>query len=876
MILEEYFKYRNELLDQSKDDEGFIQENLILSQVLPSMLDAKLIDSEDFTNSYFKSTADKLKINAYSINESGERLQLFLIDENSIDLTASQDDLLISTRSSYESQFKRCTNFHNKAIKGHLNDEIQDSSPVRPLISSVSSSQGAQQFDVVEIFLITLTSTVSKQGATTQPKRIEFDDEEIVVTYSKNRERHKKELLIKKRIIDLNFLYTVLISQGSREALTVNFEKTFGESLYSIKAADEDYFESYLCVLPASILSRLYKEFSTRLLEKNVRSFLQFRGVNKGIRETIRKEPEKFVAYNNGLTITATNGDISFESGQYKIKSLTDFQIVNGGQTTATIYFTQKDGFDISKVKVMAKINVAKEATDEELEELISNISTYSNAQSRVSKVDLRSRNPQLVRIKSLSESVMTPSGKKWFFERAKGEFNTKLRIAGSNKRRLAKEYPTQRRFSKELMAKYYSAWGNQPHLVKKGGEKIFRYFIEKLTGEGEFKKPININRDFYEELVAKIILFRKLEKIYGSGKNSMGQLRSAVVPYTLSVLFMITDADKKEPSFDLLKIWLNEELESDLEAYLTQLLKLVNELIKKYSESDDYGEYSKKEELWKRISLSKEIKEFTSTGDTVKIIDKYGISKVELKKRKGANDETEEVSFKNLSDNVLINSNGINYYKSIQSNYELLKGADERSISNLVHAIINKKDIEENLVSFESSLTNKLRIEVPDFFDNIEREESLLHKTLDYIITHYNKCINEKNDVLLEFKKIEAIAKAKQIKYASVFDQIGKNLIKGIPPTIKQLYYASNILKDKIIKELKPISTKADISKFRIDELVMRKMFEWDSTAKILSSKERAYVADFAWGLKKLNSFHEKNVKRHLETLLKNGFKIY
>ena len=152
--------------------------------------------------------------------------------------------------------------------------------------------------------------------------------------------------------------------------------------------------------------------------------------------------------------------------------------------------------------------------------QLISNISTYSNAQSRVSKVDLRSRNPQLVRIKSLSESVMTQSGKKWFFERAKGEFNTKLRIAGSNKRRLAKEYPTQRRFSKELMAKYYSAWGNQPHLVKKGGEKIFRYFIEKLTGEGEFKKPININRDFYEELVAKIILFRKLEKIYGSGKN--------------------------------------------------------------------------------------------------------------------------------------------------------------------------------------------------------------------------------------------------------------------------------------------------------------------------------------------------------------------
>jgi hypothetical protein len=876
MIIEEYFNYRNELLDQSKDDEGFIQENLILSQVLPSMLDAKLIDSEDFTNSYFKSTADKLKINAYSINESGERLQLFMIDENSINLSASEKDLMVSTKASYESQFKRCTSFHNKAIKGHLNDEIQDSSPVRPLVSSISSSKGAEQFDVVEIFLISLTSTVSLRGATPQPNRIEFDDEEIVITYQKNnRERQKKELIIKKRIIDLNFLYNVLISQGSREALTVDFVKLFGESINAIKAADEDYFESYLCVLPASIISRLYKDFSTRLLEKNVRSFLQFRGVNKGIRETIRKEPEKFVAYNNGLTITATSGDISLESGQSKLKSLTDFQIVNGGQTTATIYFTQKDGFDISKVKVMAKINVAKQATDDELEELISNISTFSNAQSRVSKVDLRSRNPQLVRIKSLSESVMTPSGKKWFFERAKGEFNTKLRIAGSNKTRLAKEYPTEKRFSKELMAKYYSAWGNQPHLVKKGGEKIFRYFIEKLTGEGEFKKPINVNRNFFEELIANIILFRRLEKIYGAGKNSMGQIRSAVVPYTLSILFSITDDDKKAPSFDLLKIWINERLENDLEVYLTQLLKLVNELIKKYSESDDYGEYSKKEQLWKVISSCKEIKDFVATNDTQVIIKKYGISKSELKKRKGLSDISEEVNFKNLSDNILVHSNGINYYKSILSNTSILTSPDERNLNSIIHKIINKSDIDDKLLLFENTITNKLRVEVPSFFDTTEKEDNLLYSTFDYIISHYNNCINKKENVLFEFEKIEAIAKVKQIKYASVFNQIGKNLIEGIPPTIKQIYYASNILKDKNINILKNENEQIDVSKIRIDEIVLRKMYEWDSITKTLTNKERNYIADFAWGLKRLNVFHEKNIKKHLITILKNGFII-
>src|SRR5690606_19783666 len=189
----------------------------------------------DFNNSYLKSTVDKLKINAYCVNESGERLQLFIIDENSIDLSALNDDLMVSTKAAYESQFKRCTSFVNNAIKRHLNDEIQDSSPVRPLVSIISSSEGIQQFDVVEIFLITLTTTVSLRGATPQPSRIEFDDEEISVSYLKDRDRHKKNLLIKKRIIDLNFLYNVVISQGNREALIVDFKKMFGEPLYAIK-----------------------------------------------------------------------------------------------------------------------------------------------------------------------------------------------------------------------------------------------------------------------------------------------------------------------------------------------------------------------------------------------------------------------------------------------------------------------------------------------------------------------------------------------------------------------------------------------------------------------------------------------------------------
>jgi hypothetical protein len=872
MILDEFLKFREELLDQSKDEEGFIQESLLLSQILPSMLDAKLIDSEDANSSYFKSNADKLKVNAYCENEFGERLQLFMVNESSIDLTAQNTDLQISLKSEYETQFKRGTSFINKAIKGHLNDEIQDSNPARALISKMSSSEGAEQFDVIELFLISATATVSLQGAQPQPKRIEFDSEELNITYTKNREKKEKKLLIKKRLIDINFLHSVLISQGNREALEVDFNKMFGSPISAIQAADEEHFASYLCVLPATVIAGLYKEFSSRLLEKNVRSFLQFRGVNKGIRETIRKEPEKFVAYNNGLTITATKAEIVNTSGHTTIKSLTDFQIVNGGQTTCSIYFTQKDGFDISQVKVMAKINVAKETTEEELEELISSISNFSNAQSKVSKVDLRSRNPQLVKLKGLSQSVITPSGLKWFFERAKGEFNTMVRAAGQNKARIQKEYPTSRRFSKELLAKYFCAWGEQPFLVKRGGEKVFRYFIEELSGDGEKKKPIDINRSFYEELIAKVILFKTLEKSYGQGKNSMGQLRSVVVPYSISTLYKFTDGTKSSQPFDLLKIWLSEKLEDDLETFFNELLLLMNDLVKKYAKSDDFGEYSKKPELWADIIKSTEIIDFMARSNSISIMKKYGISKEELKKRNKDQSKIVEVDFHEVHRNVLIHTNNQDYYKSIRSMMnDDLNEHDQRKIGSIINLIASKKDISSDLIEFEKDLIIKIRTNQPELFDQLSiSNDNTLSETLDFIIKMFNEAIESKTNLNSEFDKIEVIAISKKVKYASVFGQIGKKLTEGKAPNVQDLYYASGYF-----TSTESATKSIDLEAINITEIVLRRMSEWEAKNRVLSTKERGYIADFAYGLKKLNQTHTAHVKTHLKTMIESGFDL-
>lgn len=797
MEIQEYLNYRTDLLNESKDEDGFINESNFINNIIPSMLDAKLIDTEDFTETYYLTEIDgsAIKINGYIINDSGERLQLFILNDESISLDSK--NLEISLKEYYEGIFKRATNFTNKAIKGHLND-IQDIGAINALINQMSSSLGADQFDVVEIFLVSATATVTSGGSTVQPKRMDFKDEKIKIKYTKNREIVEKEILILKRLIDLNFLYSVLISQGNREALTINFEEQFDFQIEAIKAADEINFESYLCVLPANILAELYKRYSSRLLEKNVRSFLQFRGVNLGMRRTLTKDPEKFIAFNNGLTITASNKEIKVIKDKVYIKSLSDFQIVNGGQTTASIYFSQKDGIDVSKVKVMAKINVAKNVSEEDLNELISSISEFSNSQSKVTTVDLRSRNPQLNKIKALSESIITPSGRKWFFEKSKGEFNTKLRIAGqSGKNRIEKEYPKEYRFTKEQLGKYYSSWGDEPYKVKKGGEAIFRKFLEDISSE-ENERKLNIDRNFYELLISRIILFKSLEEIHGARNNAIGQLRSAVVPYTMSILFSKTEGDKKNTNtFDLAKLWAKEGLDDDLRIYLKELMILVNELIKKYSKSDDLGEYSKKKEMWDDIYSSHEIKDFLNSDNSSKIFNKYSTSKKDLEKKIKANSKNKEVDFKFLKDNIEIHAKTAQFYKKIEFLlWDSLTQNEREKLSKISASIQQKLEIDKTIIDFEENLMRKIIVEHPSFLtSNIPEKNNKLLEAFELILKKYNQAKSRLEDLEPPFDLLSKIALSKGQKYSSVYTEIGKALNLGHIPKINQICIISDYL---------------------------------------------------------------------------------
>ncbi|MDR3713087.1 MAG: AIPR family protein [Puia sp.] len=796
MELKELLLFRNQLLDDSRDDDGYISDDGILDKCLPMLNDTRYIDSTDVTGAYDPLEGGAIKVNAYLYNESGERLQLFLVNEESINPGLTEDQLVVSQKVIYDKQMNRALTFVKKSVKKQLNELLHDASPAWVLAHQLSTPDSLGQIDVVEIFLISLTATVQTRGATPTPKELEFEEDTVTVGFIQGGQKQTKDITVIKRLIDLNFMYNVQMSEGSRYPLVIDFTIPPFHPVPFLHAAKEKHFDSYLCALPATLLAELYKKYSSRLLEKNVRSFLQLKGVNKGMQETIRLEPEKFIAYNNGLTITATAGEIENYQGVKCIKSLSDFQIVNGGQTTATIYFSRKGGLPIEGIQVMAKINVAKNASEEILDELISKISVYSNAQSRVSKVDLRARSTQLVKLKSLSESVLTVSGKKWFFERAKGEYATMMRINSAKKVQLEKTYPRERRFTKEDLAKYFSAWGDKPYLVKKGGEKVFRLFLEEISGEGGSSKAMMINRNFYEDLIARIILFRSLEKIYGQGSGAIGQIRSAVVPYSISAIYQYTSSDKKGRQFDLLKIWKAEKLENDLHSFFRDLMKLMNRLIRRYSQSDDLGEYSKKQELWDNIADSQELQEFMNRSEHKSLIKKYCISADEAKKREKEASKEETLDFGPLLYAAEMFDRGASFYWALinQDKYELTE-SQLFKLKDIASAIVQNRSIDLNHIEFEKELLKSFLTDCPELLA-IDESSDLFRNTVGFIIKKYNAAFESGSGIKGEFDLLKELAKKKGVSYYPVFSEIGKSLHDFQLPTMQQIIHASEYIK--------------------------------------------------------------------------------
>jgi hypothetical protein len=784
MTLNELNSFSGTLLNNITTEDNNVNRTALMDYVLPALNQARLTDSEAVNESYFRQEKDNIEVDAYQINESGERLQLFLSNL----VLPTSEDRYIPRKEYYDTLFARTKNFFSRSVKKLLTD-VQTADPAAVLIRSLESAEFQEQIDVLEIFLISNTISIETRGSQS-PKNFSFTDDEISISYTYKTVRKSKKVRVIYQLIDLNKIYNYEVTDGSAEPIVI----TFDPPLPAIKAADDTgIFKSYLAVIPATLLVNFYHSYSSRLLERNVRSFLQFKGVNKQLKDTIKDEPEKFIAYNNGLTITATASSITDHGGIAMISSLTDFQIVNGGQTTASIYFTNKDGVDVSKVNVTAKINIVNPDDRGSLDDLISKISKYSNSQNKVSSVDLNSRSPHLVKIKKLSESITDPSGTKWFFERIRGDFNTLLRIYPNQKNQIERNYPKDKRLSKEQVAKYYVAWGTSPFLVRKGGEKVFRDFMDfiQLDHQEKPRNPENLGRAFYEDLIAKAILFKEFEKLYGAGHGAIGQIRSSVVPYALSLLYRMTLV-KKLNHFDLGAIWVAQGLPDDLKEFSKGLLQSAHNWLKTYSKSDDVGEYAKKDELWNDLLKSTECAAFESAPATKAIIARYKLSDADFKSRYTV---TEIFDFSLINETCRIHSNGANFYVSLKLKFnDQITANEQRKLEELVQKIQVKHNLNQELVDFENQIVKQVQIIDPDWFLDFKVENSNLINAIGFVTGIYNKNPTRYKEAF-EAETVKAMKKGVPEKKANGFKNVGNLISRDETPLMSDIYKIMEII---------------------------------------------------------------------------------
>ena len=531
-------------------------------------------------------TKNQHKINAYSISDNYETIDLFITVFN------GSEELSRIPKDDIDTASKRIVNFFNKGINKGYVEEIEESSPIFDFAHTLNSSDDLRN-NVVRINTIIITDGLYS-GAI--PANQEISGYPVYF-----------------RVLDIKYFFD--ISEKSHIPIEIDFKED-GYSVPCISSLTEnDEYQSYLAIIPAKALAAIYEKFGSRLLEQNVRSFLQFTGkINKGIRTTILKEPHMFLAFNNGIAATAEELIIEGNGSGMFISKVRDFQIVNGGQTTASLFHTyKKERADISQISVQIKFTVVK--NKENFSEIVSRISEYANTQNKVSIADLSSNKPFHIEMEKLSRSLLTPlqdSGKnktRWFYERARGQYrNSRIKDGNTIGRRKAFDLtnPKNQVLSKEELAKYINSYmevvdGRRlvigPHIVVRGNQKNYINFMN-------YNLPETVDNIFFEDTVAKAILFKSAERIYGVKPNAIGDLRYLTVPYTISLLGFLT-----EYKLDLYKIWNNQKISDSLKDTLNILMRTVENFIKQNAPGSLYGEWAKKEECWQ--SLKEEFKDW-------------------------------------------------------------------------------------------------------------------------------------------------------------------------------------------------------------------------------------------------------------------------
>jgi hypothetical protein len=411
------------------------------------------------------------------------------------------------------------------------------------------------------------------------------------------------------RVFDLATLQR-LLTPALPEEIVVDFVEMFGSPLSCLPTTSSiESVTSYLAVIPGDWLASIYHRYGGRLLEQNVRTFLQARGkVNKGIRKTILEEPSMFFAYNNGISTTAAEAHVELDGSSGMLYSIRNLQIVNGGQTTASIFHVhmKERSSKLADIRVQMKLTIVP---SEKIDEVVPRISQYSNSQNKISEADFFSNHPFHVRIESISRHAWAPPiggssvQTRWFYERARGQYaNQQTYLTDAKKREFQMLNPRGQLITKTDLAKVVNTFQSAPHVVSLGAQKNFAHFATIINNEWKDNET-NFNETWYRTVVAYMIIFRATERLVQDAPWYALGYRAQIVTYTIALL-----QDKLTrcgQAIDTERIWQQQQVGPELRALLLQMSEHVQQRLIEAAASNgivNVTEWCKRKPCWDDI----------------------------------------------------------------------------------------------------------------------------------------------------------------------------------------------------------------------------------------------------------------------------------
>ncbi|MBQ8968894.1 MAG: AIPR family protein [Bacteroidaceae bacterium] len=519
----------------------------------------------------------RARITAYDYNDEAESLDLFY-------LIKADNPLGKVNNNKVQQGFNYLIAFHREATNGQLFKEkdLKPSDEIVEVAQLVQSSKG--QIKQLRIYVITDGLT----DPSAVPASVESDDGSYVTEFN---------------VWDMQRVYQQHNIRAGKEKVEIDFPTSYNTELQCLKMSDQNLFvDAYLAIIPGQTLAKIYKKYQQVLLEKNVRTFLQFKGkVNKQIRKTLRDCPDMFFSYNNGISTTASEIETKEVDGMLYITRLYDWQIVNGGQTTASIAASMTDKtVDLSKVFVPMKISVIRDAEHDD--ELIKTISISANRQTAIKESDLSANDPYLVDMEKFSRQEWVPNGNnkpicKWYFERTRGQYLDQLaQLSGFNEKSFKVEYPKKQKITKTDIAKYDFSWKQRPFDVARGAEKNYNLFSKEIKKENP-----TITAAYYKNMVAKCILFNAIDSLVNA--QNLGGYKANMNAYILASISFLSDKN-----LDLTYIWEHQSVQPEVLKMVEELIPLVwNHLTNSTgggNQSSNVGEWTKKPDCWNKLKL--------------------------------------------------------------------------------------------------------------------------------------------------------------------------------------------------------------------------------------------------------------------------------